>query len=83
MKIKKDIAISETGFIFNPSTGESFSVNFIGAHIITQMKDGKTYEEIKADVLENYQTDEDTFEKDYYDYLSLLKGYGLLEGEEK
>ena len=81
MKIRKNIAISETGFIFNPSSGESFSVNYIGADIITQLKDGKTYEEIRTSVLEKYETDEDTFEKDYYDYITLLKGYGLIEEE--
>ena len=33
MKIRNDLAISETGFIFDPVTGESFSLNQIGAEI--------------------------------------------------
>ena len=81
MNIRKNIAISETGFIFNPSTGESFSVNYIGAEIITQLKEGKGYEEIRDSILAHYETDTDTFEKDYYDYITLLKGYGLVEEE--
>ncbi|MFH0895895.1 MAG: PqqD family protein [Bacteroidota bacterium] len=81
MKIKKDIAISETGFIFNPSTGESFSVNYMGAEIISRMKEGLSFEEIKKEILEKFQTDEDTFEKDYNDYMNLLRGYNLLESE--
>ena len=38
MKIKKDIAVSDSGFIFNPATGESFNVNVTGAAIINHLK---------------------------------------------
>jgi len=41
MNIKKNIALSDSGFIFNPSTGESFSMNPIGLEIITMLKEGK------------------------------------------
>ena len=34
MKLKKNIATSESGFVFNPSTGDSFSLNTIGAEIL-------------------------------------------------
>ncbi len=30
MNVKKDIAISDSGFVFDPTTGESYSVNPIG-----------------------------------------------------
>ena len=41
MKLKKNIAISETGFIFNPSSGDSYSTNPIGLEIINLMKNNK------------------------------------------
>ena len=34
MKIKKNIALSDTGFVFNPGNGDSFSVNPIGLEIL-------------------------------------------------
>ena len=33
MNIKKNVAVSDSGMIFNPDTGETFTVNPIGADI--------------------------------------------------
>jgi len=33
MRIRKNIAISDTGFIFNPTTGDSYSINQVGQEI--------------------------------------------------
>jgi hypothetical protein len=41
MRIRKNIAISENGFIFNPLTGDSFSVNETGIFIIQKLKKAK------------------------------------------
>ncbi|MBK7139734.1 MAG: hypothetical protein IPH74_12225 [Bacteroidetes bacterium] len=46
MQINKNIAISDSGFIFNPSSGDSFSANQIGLEIIRLLKDGKSKIEI-------------------------------------
>ena len=69
MKIKKNVAISESGYIFNPTTGESFSVNPIGIEIFNLLKDVNSYEEINKIILTNYNTHEDTVEKDYNDFI--------------
>ena len=79
MKIKKNIALSDSGFIFNPSTGESFSVNPIGAEILKMLKEGKEKDDIKEIILEKYQTDDATFERDYYDFVNILNHYLLTE----
>ncbi|MBN2175028.1 MAG: PqqD family protein [Bacteroidales bacterium] len=81
MKIRKNVAISESGYIFNPTTGESFSVNPIGIEIFYMIKEGKSYEEISKTILANFRTDEDTFEKDYHDFVGLLNHYLLIEKE--
>jgi hypothetical protein len=46
MNIRKNIAISENGFIFNPLTGDSFSVNETGLFILQKLKEGETRETI-------------------------------------
>jgi methyltransferase-like protein len=79
MKIKKNIALSDSGFIFNPSTGESFSVNPIGAEILKMLKEGKEKDDIKEIILEKYQTDDATFERDFYDFVNILNHYLLTE----
>jgi hypothetical protein len=72
MKIKKNVAISESGFIFNPTTGDSFSTNPIGLEIIRMLKDEKSKDEIRKTIISRYNTDESTFEKDYYDFVMML-----------
>ena len=81
MKIKKNIALSDTGFIFNPSTGESFSVNPIGGEMLKLLKEGKEKDAIKEVILEKYQTDDATFERDYYDFVNILNHYHLTEND--
>ncbi|UCG28056.1 MAG: PqqD family protein [Bacteroidales bacterium] len=82
MKLKKNIAISESGFIFDPNTGESFSINPIGAEIIGIMKLGKSTDEIQSSILDKYDVDAASFEKYYYDFLNMLKQYNLVEEDE-
>jgi hypothetical protein len=79
MKIKKNIAISESGYVFNPTTGESFSVNPIGIEIFNALKENTSYEEISKTILTKYRTDEDTFEKDYNDFILFLTQHQLIE----
>ena len=79
MKIKKNIALSESGFLFNTSTGESFSVNPIGGDILKLLKESNGKDEIKDIILNKYNTDEVTFERDFFDFVSLLNHYHFTE----
>jgi len=79
MNIKNDIALSDNGFIFNPSTGDSYSVNALGMEIIQMMKDDIPEKDIIAQILEEYRTDQSTIEKDLYDFKNLLKNYKVAE----
>jgi hypothetical protein len=83
MKLKPNVAISENGFIFDPTTGESFSTNQEGAEIIKLIKENKNYDEIKQYFLENYDIDEITFERVFFDFISMLNYYNLLETDEQ
>lgn len=82
MKLKKSVAISETGFVFNPGRGESFTTNPIGLDILQLLKEGKSEPEILEHLADLYQVDQATCEKDLYDFLSILKKYNLLEDAE-
>jgi transcription elongation factor GreA-like protein len=81
MKIKRNIAVSDTGFIFNPDTGESYTVNPIGASIIKQMQQGKAVDEITGALEKSYDIDLNTLEKDTEDFLGLLKNFSLIDNE--
>jgi hypothetical protein len=82
MKIRKNIAMSDSGLVFNPSNGESFSVNPIGVEIISFFKEGKSFEEISKIILSRYNTDKDTFEKDFQEFVGILDHNNLLAEDE-
>lgn len=82
MNIKKDVAVSDSGFVFNPSTGESYSVNPIGMEIIKQFRENKSGKEIIDYVVENYHADATTVDKDLNDFMEMLKLYSLTENDE-
>ena len=79
MKIKKNIAISDSGFVFNPGTGDSFTVNDCGLEILQMMKRDQSEEEVKKFLLTNYMIDRDTVEKDIYDFKKILQRYKLID----
>jgi len=79
MKLRKNIATSEEGFVFNPGTGDSFSTNPIGAEIIGLMKLDKTPPEIIAAICEKFDVDPKQFEKDLDDFKSQLVDSNILE----
>jgi hypothetical protein len=79
MKLKDDVAISETGFVFLPTTGESFSVNPIGGEILQLLKQGKSIQEISNELFEKYDADPQTIDKDITDFIEILNHYSLIE----
>ncbi len=79
MKVKKNVAISDSGFLFNPSTGDSFSVNPLGLEILELLKEGKDESFIVAQIANNYMVDKDTIEKDLYDFKNMLNSYKLID----
>jgi hypothetical protein len=78
MKLNKNIAVSETGLLFNPVTGESYAVNPIGVEILEMLKEGVNEAEIARRILDKYATEEATFEKDYQDFMTILHHHNLL-----
>lgn len=83
MPLKKNIAISDSGFIFDPLTGNSFSTNPIGLEIIEQLKLNKSVAEIKNNLLEQYDVVSIAIEKDLDDFLQQLAKHKLTNPDEK
>ena len=82
MKIKNNIAVSETGFVFDPTSGESYSINPVGQEILQQMKEGKSAEDIATGMTGQYEIDDASFEKYYYDFIGMLRQFRLIEEDE-
>jgi len=83
MKIKKSLAISETGFVFDPSTGESYTLNPTALEIIQLLKKDHSPEQITKLIIQKYDVDESTFERYFYDFTGMLKQMQLVAPDEK
>ena len=81
MHIKENIAFSEKGFVFNPSTGDSFTMNKTGKEVIFMIKEGKSISQISDILRESYDVDLTTLERYLTDFLNDLNVYNLLEEE--
>jgi len=83
MKIRSNIALSESGFIFNPNNGESFTLNPTGHLLFGMIREGKDYTAIKKYFLENFDAEESIFEKDFEDFMHMMTSYQMLESDEQ
>lgn len=79
MKLKSNIATSENGFIFNPTTGDSFTSNGIAAEILAYMKLAESEQEIKKRIIDKYEVEPSQLERDWDDYMLQLKEANLLD----
>ena len=77
--LRKDIFLSDTGVVFNPATGDSFSVNPVGLDILRLLSEGHDDDALRTSIMEVWEVDATTFNKDYSDFLQLLNQHKLLQ----
>jgi len=75
------LVISEEGFIFDPETGNSFTVNGTGLFVIKLLKEGKSEEEIVSALCSEYEVSEEEARRDLLDFVEQLRVFGILEGK--
>lgn len=73
------LAISDNGFIFKPSTGESFTTNELGLIILNLLKEGKSANEIIKEITDEFDVDAISAGRDLYEYLDFLKSESMLD----
>jgi len=82
MKITGEIKISDNGFVFNSRTGDSFNLNPFGLELLKYIEADKDFDTIKTEVLEKYDTDDLSFEKDFYEFCALLKHHQIISQDD-
>ena len=81
MRIKKNIAISDTGFVFNPTTGDSYSINQVGQEILGHLGENRSKDDIISLMTTQYDIDAPSLEKYFFDFISMLRQFELLDEE--
>jgi len=71
----KQLAINEEGFVFDPTTGNSYVVNQTGLFILKKLREGLNDEGIIKALTEEFEVDENTARRDFYDFLEQLRVY--------
>jgi hypothetical protein len=79
MVIKENIALSENGFVFNPSTGDSFTMNKTGREVLLLIREGKAIGQIADLMTEKYDVDRITLERYLEDFVNDLSSNNLLD----
>ncbi len=79
MKLKKNIATSEAGLIFNPGTGDSFSVNEVGRTILSILKENISTDNLIRKISEKYEVENLQLERDIEDFVTMLHEYNLID----
>lgn len=72
------LAVSDTGFIFDPITGNSFTANDIGIKILNLLKQGLDILDVKSEIFGEYEISENELESDINDFMQMLKNYHLI-----
>ncbi|RMH57689.1 MAG: PqqD family protein [Candidatus Hydrogenedentota bacterium] len=71
------LAVSETGFIFDPHSGRSYTVNSTGYSILQHLKSGLEKDEIVEKLIDEYEVSPAEAERDVIDFLEALKALHL------
>jgi hypothetical protein len=76
--VPDSLAVSDSGFLFLASTGETFTLNGIGKELFLRLKEGEGLSAIKEKMLAEYDVDVTTLDRDFEDFLTQLKHFKLV-----
>jgi PqqD family protein of HPr-rel-A system len=79
----KALAVSDTGFVFDPTTGATFTLNETGQEVIRLLKEGLSRYRIREKLLQEYDCREDQLDRDLDYFFAQLSGHGLYQGEQR
>ena len=67
------LAISESGFVFDPVSGHSFTLNETALTILRLLQKDRHVEDLRRQLLEDYEVDETTLDRDLLEFLGSLR----------
>jgi PqqD family protein of HPr-rel-A system len=73
------LALSESGFLFDPTSGHTYSLNSTAKALLRALIDGTEGDQLVALLVERFDTDHDTAARGAEHFLERLRTIGLLE----
>jgi PqqD family protein of HPr-rel-A system len=77
----KDLAVSETGFVFDPYSGATFSLNASALCLLRGLKEGLERQELIERLEELFDVTDADLSRDIEEFLELLRYNGVLPQE--
>ena len=77
----KDLAVSETGFVFDPSSGATFSLIAAARCLLRGLKEGLERQELIERLEELFDVTDADLSRDIEEFLELLRYNGVLPQE--
>ena len=74
----KDLAVSETGFVFDPHTGATFTTNACGVVILRGLQEGKSRPELLARLEAAFEIGETDLHRDLDEFIQILRDNGVV-----
>jgi len=72
--ILKRLVVSDSGFIFDPLLGKSYSTNSAGLIILKYIQSGKKLDDIIENIIEEFNVSREVAERDIIDFVNSLQG---------
>ncbi len=76
----RDLAISDSGFIFDPYSGATFTLTPTGVEIVNGLREGQGREEILENLASLYEISElDDPGRDLDEFIGMLRQHGIVD----
>ncbi|MCZ7602737.1 MAG: PqqD family protein [Melioribacteraceae bacterium] len=71
------LAVNSEGFIFDPTTGDSYTVNPTGLFIINSLREGKEIDQIAEELSKEFEETPEEISSDISDFITHLNTYNI------
>ncbi len=72
-EVFKRLALSDSGFVFDPVTGKSYTVNETGFWLIKQLQQDSSLDVLKTQIVREFDGEEKTIERHVMEFLEQIR----------
>ncbi len=77
----QNLAISDSGFVFDPCSGATFTLNATGLAVLLALRDGLSLAAVVARLAERFEGLGGAAREDVLDFVQMLRQHGLVQAE--